>query len=239
MRLHISALSTSLFQPKQNLKDFLLAHIPPLQEGDVLVVTSKIVSLAEGRTLPKSEISKKDLIEREADHVIGEMNHGVILTIKDSLMIASAGIDESNSPDDGYILFPEKPFDSAQKVWEELRAHFKLQNLGIILSDSFTLPLRRGVRGVALSWWGFESLKSLIGQDDLFGRKFTMSTIHLADSLAASGVLVMGEGDRPTPLALIRGAEVKFIEGCDKDVSLMSVENDMYAPLYQDRIKRR
>lgn len=213
------------------LVDALKKHPP--QEGSIVALTSKVVSVAEGRIVPRDSISKTELIRREADVDLGDIALGVRLTIKEGLMIPSAGIDESNSQTGDYLLFPEKPFESARRIWSGLREAFGLENLGVLLTDSRTQPLRWGVTGIALSYWGFDAVESLIGRNDLFGRPLRMTKVNIADALAATAVLMMGESDDSTPLAVIDGARVRFNERPDRSELQIPLEQDLYYPLIE------
>jgi len=181
----------------------------------------------------RSSISKRDLIAREADENLGEVAHGSFLTIKHGLFILSAGIDESNSEDNQYILYPEDPFLSAKNLWLGLRDRWKLKHLGVILTDSHTTPLRRGVTGLALSHWGFRGLKDLVGSPDLFGRKMKMTTVNVADSLAVTATLLMGEANEAQPLAILHGAPVEFVDHVEKTELTMPLAEDLYAPFFK------
>src|SRR5262249_15785873 len=102
--LKVTPIRTEVFRLGERLDEFVLSHLTQLRltEGSILAVTSKIVSLSEGRVVPKESVEKATLIAREADHDLGEIGYGTRLTIKDGLFIASAGIDESNSESGGY-----------------------------------------------------------------------------------------------------------------------------------------
>ena len=198
--MHIQAISTPVFQKNQNLVEFILQHSQGLlKENSLLAVTSKIVSLAEGRTLPKNQISKARLIQKEADHYLGEVEHSTHLTIKHGAMVPSAGIDESNSPTGEYILYPKNPFQSAKQIRQSLKQKLGLKNFGLLITDSHTLPLRPGVVGMALTSVGFEPVRNLTGQPDLFHRPLRMTRINVAQALAAGAVLLMGEGGDQNP----------------------------------------
>ena len=203
----------------------------------VLAVTSKIVSLAENRIVAKSSIEKKDLIEKEADENLGEVGFGCYLTIKQGLFIPSAGIDESNSENGDYILYPENPFLSAENLWKELRNKWKINNLGIIITDSHTTPLRRGVTGIALSYWGFQGLRDMVGSPDLFGRKLQMTTVNLADSLATAATVMMGEANECRPLALLSAPDIQFKEQIDPSEVRMNLAHDLYYPFFKHLLK--
>ncbi len=237
--LSITPIHTSIFHANQSLAAFVMESVPTaaLHEGVIIAVTSKIVSLAENRLVPKSEIEKAKLIDREADYNLGPIGYGSILTVKESLLIASAGIDESNSEAGHYILYPEKPFESARRLHQELRTKWKLDNLGIILTDSRTSPLRLGVTGVSLAYWGFKGLLDKVGSNDLFGRPMQMTKINFADGLASAATLVMGEGDESRPLALISGAEVEFCDSLDPSELRVPLEDDLFYPLFKSHLR--
>jgi dihydrofolate synthase / folylpolyglutamate synthase len=227
---------TSLFRRRQNLLEFVCREIPSdlIQERMVVAVTSKIVSLAEDRVLDRSSVDKEELVRREADLFLGEIGYGCFLTIKEGLFIASAGIDESNAEDGTYILFPENPTKSAHELWTGLRKSWNLKELGIILTDSHTSPLRQGVTGVCLSYWGFHGVRDRIGTPDLFGRSLKMTKMNLADGLAGMAVMVMGEGNESQPLAVISGAPIEFCDEVDSNEIRIPLEQDLYYPLIQN-----
>ncbi len=236
--LNVRALETPFFHLHENLADFIVAAVPRelVREKIVLAVTSKIVSLAEGRIVPKASIDKASLVRREADVFLGEAGYGCMLTIKEGLFIPSAGIDESNSAGGDFILFPAKPFDSARALWGTLRARWGLSELGILLTDSRTFPLRWGVTGVCLSYWGFSAVKSMIGNKDLFGRALQMTKINRADAFAASAVVTMGEGSERRPLAVLSGMECEFTENTDPSELRIPIADDLYMPLFRQLI---
>lgn len=231
MSLVINAIRTCVFKRDESLADFIVQHVSSVQNSMILAVTTKLVSLAEGRLVSKSEIPKRDLIRQEADHDLGPMAYGTILTIKEGLLIASAGIDESNSESGDYILYPRDPFSSAQRLHAELRKRWNIQNLGIILTDSRTTPLRLGVTGVSVAHWGFTALESKVGERDLFGRPLQMTKINIADALSSAAVLMMGEANESTPLAVITGASVHFTDEVNRDELKVRLEDDLYYPL--------
>lgn len=233
--LQVQAIKTNLFHANDNLIDFIMTHIPrkQVQEKMLIAITSKIVSLAEGCLISKNQIDKASLVKKEADVFLGEVGHGCFLTIKENLFIPSAGIDESNSENGDYIVYPKDPSLSAHRIWSTLRKNWEIKNLGIILTDSHTSPLRQGVTGICLSYWGFEPVKNMVGTKDLFGRELQMTKMNLADGLAATAVMVMGEGSESQPLAIITGTDLKFSETCNPKDLHMPLEQDLYYPFFK------
>jgi coenzyme F420-0:L-glutamate ligase len=230
--LKITPIKTAIYREPIDLNTFIFEYVRPyLKERAVIAITSKIVSLAEGRLVPRSEISKVDLVKREADKFLGITKQGVCLTLTQGLLIPSAGIDESNSEDDSFILYPKDPYASAQKIYEGLLQRSGLKELGIILTDSRSSPLRRGVTGFSLAHWGFNPLKDLIGKEDLFGRSMKATLVNLPDSIAAAAVLVMGETSEAQPLAVIEFDGLEFMNGSGKDNLSVSPEDDLYGSL--------
>lgn len=236
----VTPIETDVFTLNEDLSDFIARNVPKehVQEGMVLAVTTKVVSLSEGRVVAKSEVSsKEDLVRSESDTFLGTIAYGTSLTIAKGLLIAAAGIDESNAEGDYYILYPQDPYASARKLWKSLRNKWDIQNLGVILTDSHTTPLRRGVTGIGLSFWGFDPTDDLVGKPDLFGRPFKMTQINHVDALSAAAVYAMGEGTAPQPLAIVSGASLRF---CDEDLRKklsIPLEEDLYFPLLDMALK--
>lgn len=243
--LSARGVTTRILHLGEDLGAFCIEHLEPLVakglvlEGCVLAVTSKIAALAERAIIAKSEATKAEVIAREADYDLGDIGHGVRLTIKDGLFIPSAGIDESNAEGNFYILYPRKPYEVSRDLRHAIIKHFGLKNFGIILTDSHTMPLRRGVTGIGLSYWGFRASVKLVGTEDLFGRAFAMTYINNLDSLAVTAVAVMGEGVESRPLAILHPEGLEFYEGCDRDQLEIAVEEDLYAPIYKNLLQGR
>jgi coenzyme F420-0:L-glutamate ligase len=235
--MKITPYRTRLFREREDLFAFTIAHLPTPRNGAVVVVTSKIAALAEGRVARAAgRRAKAAVIRAESDWAI--RTKYVWLTLKDGVLMASAGVDESNA-DGKLILLPEDSFRAAALLRKRLMAHWRLKRLGVLLTDSRTLPLRAGVTGTALGWAGFKGLRDYRGERDLFGRKFKFSRVNVADSLAAAAVLVMGEGRERTPLALIEDAPVEFAERVRKDEVRIDPADDMYRPFFMGLKRRR
>lgn len=236
--MQIQAIRTHKITPSdQDLLAVLDAYTPVLEEHSVLAITSKIVSLCQGRVAQIGEVDKQKLIESEADYFLSPdaNRYHVTLTVKDNILIPSAGIDESNS-DHHYVLWPEDAQGVANAIRSHLCRRFGRRNLGVLITDSKTTPLRWGVTGVAVAHSGFAALNDYIGRTDLFGRPLRMTKVNVADGLAAAAVLVMGEGDEQTPLALIR--DLPFVHFQDRNPTAqelqslhIALEDDLYAPL--------
>ena len=220
----------------KNILDVVDKYIEHLEEGSIVAVTSKIVAICEGRVVKDSEGNKDQLIKQEAQYFIPrEKNkYHVALTITNNLLTASAGIDESNG-NGYYVLWPKDSFESANKIRAFLRKKFNLKNLGVIITDSKTMPLKWGVTGTAIGYSGFKSLNDLIGTEDIFGRQLVMTKVNIAENLAAAATLLMGEGSEQMPIAVFEDLpSIEFVDNdptADEIDSLkIDIEDDIYEP---------
>lgn len=216
------------------LDQFLPKGIP---EKSVLAVTSKIVSLCEGRVVKMGVANKDDLIFQESEYFLprDENPYNVSITITSNNLVATAGIDESNG-NGNYILWPVDPQASANKIREFLIKKYSLKNVGVIITDSKTIPLRWGVIAVAIAHSGFKALKNYIGTPDIFGRPFQYEQLSIRDTMASAATLVMGEGNEQQPLALFE--ELPFVEFQDhnptkEELAALNIDmdSDIYGPL--------
>jgi coenzyme F420-0:L-glutamate ligase len=229
--MKIKAIKTRIFQPREDLLIFIAKYLPAIPDKSILVITSKIVALAEGRLIKKiNERTKVEIIKKESDFVL--KTKSVSLTIKDGLVMANAGVDESNG--NGWIiLLPKDSYKSAANLRRYFMAKYHLKKLGVIITDSRCLPLRAGITGVALGYAGFKGLKRYQKKLDIFGRPFKYSRVDVADSLATAAVLCMGEGAERQPLALISGAPVEYADWIDKNELKIDIKEDLYGPLFR------
>ncbi len=220
-----------------DLLEIMERYLHEVSEGSIVAVTSKVVALCEGRVVKSDQADKESLIKKEAEFYLprASSKYGVSLTITGGQLVATAGIDESNA--DGYfVLWPEDAQKSANAIRKYLQEKFQIKNLGVIITDSKTTPLRWGVTGTAIAYSGFKPLNDLIGTPDLFGRELKMTKVNILDGLAAAAVLVMGEGIEQTPLAIIE--DTSFVQYSDENPSdeelaslKISIDDDIYAPL--------
>jgi len=236
--MRVTAIKTEkILAGQENIFVVLDRHVKKMREGSVLAITSKIVSLAEGRVIKIGTLDKDKLIEREADFFLPKKvsKYKIIFAIKNGVLTPSAGIDESNAGG-YYVLWPKDPQKIANAVRKYLSKRFRLKKVGVIIIDSKTTPLRWGTSGVAIAHSGFEGLTNYIGKPDLFGRKLQYTKRNIMDGLAASAVLLMGEGAEQTPLAIIEDLPfVKFNASDPSKAELkelkIKLEDDLYAPM--------
>jgi len=217
----------------------------PARGGDVLVVTQKIVSKAEGavvdlRTVTPSaramewadawdrDARQIEVVLREARRIV-RMEHGVLITeTHHGFVCANGGIDASNvGPGSGDVvtLLPRDPDASAARLRAALRGRFGT-DLPVIISDSFGRPWRWGIVDVALGVSGILPLEDLRGQPDADGRVMRTTVRAVADELASAAELVLGK-TAARPVALVRGAHPPLGEGTIRDL-LMAADNDLF-----------
>ena len=234
--MRVKAIKTKIFCEHEDLLKFILRYVKKIPENTVLVVTSKIVALAEGRTAVfQSEKQKIALIKSESTFAM--KTKYTWLTIKDGMVLAAAGIDESNAAGK-LILLPKDSFKAAASIRSALQKKFKLKKLGVLITDSRLLPLRAGVVGVSLGYAGFAGVRNYIGKKDIFGRVLKMSRTDIADSVATAAVLCMGEGSEQQPLALVTDAPVVFTERVNKKELEIDIKEDLYLPLFGSILKK-
>ena len=231
-KMKVQSIKTRIFKENENLFDFILKYIPKVKERDIIVITSKIVALSEGRTAVfKTEKEKEKIIKAESSFAF--KTKFVWLTIKDQMVMANAGIDESNA-NGKIVLLPKNSFSTAQVICNRLKKFYKIKNLGVIISDSAIFPMRTGVLGSAIGYAGFQGVKEYIGKKDIFGRKLEFSSTNLADSLATTATVCMGEGDEQRPLAVIKDAPVVFIKKIKSDEISINPKEDMFFPMIKN-----
>ena len=195
------------------------------KKGDVLVVAQKIVSKAEGRYVDvatvrpseravalAAEVDKDprfvEVVLSEAKRVVRHRPGLLIVEHRLGFVMANAGIDHSNiaAPDDGerVLLLPVDPDGSARALRQHVMEVFGV-GIGVVISDSFGRPWRKGTVGVALGAAGLPAFVDLRGRPDLFGRELLVTETGFADEIAAAAGLLMGQADEAMPMVLVRG----------------------------------
>lgn len=237
----VKAIKThKITQEDRDIFAILDKYIEKPEEGSVIAITSKIISITEGNILKitdsENKEEKEELVKQNSALYLpmASSKYDISFTITNNILSASAGIDESNG-NGYYILWPKDAQSTVNKIREYLTKKFNLQNLGVIITDSKTTPLRWGVTGISLAHSGFSALYDYIGTPDLFGRAFVYEKLNIADSIATAAVLEMGEGSEQTPLAVL--SDIKNIEFQSRnpteeelDSSKISMEDDLFAP---------
>jgi coenzyme F420-0:L-glutamate ligase/coenzyme F420-1:gamma-L-glutamate ligase len=200
-----------------SLQGFVYKH------NDIVVISSKFVSMSEGSIVKLGTIKVKkrakdlanqnhmdaklaELVLRESDYLMSGVP-GFLLAIRDGMIAPNAGIDKSNVPRGYAMLYPRDPFGTAEKLRLKFLAELGIR-VGIVIADSRLMPTRIGTTGVAIGCAGFEPVEDQRGKRDLFGNVLRVTFKATADVIATMGIAVMGESDESTPVAVVRGANV-------------------------------
>ena len=247
---------TPLITVDSDLESVLINALDrPLQNGDVVCVASKVIAIAQQRLVKLSQVEISDqarrlpplvhpedpaarlalaeLVVREADHIFPHENAFVYLTLKDHALVANAGIDLSNVPPGFAVLWPADPWSWADEFRHQLMSQFNLSQLGVIVTDSHLSPLRRGVTGMAVAFSGIVGIQSAIGVEDLYGRPLAFTEKAVAHDLACTAVLMSGEANESSPLAIIEDAPVKYTDKPFDPLQLMiDPAIDIFAAIY-------
>ena len=236
MKLEFLPIKTrAICPPKDDIYDIL--DDLELKDGDIVFITSKIMAIHQGRTMKTSEITKEELIRREAERYLPYVNETgdfhVNLTVTQNVLIPAAGIDESNA--NGYYVMWPKDIDGLCREFREyLMKKNWLKNLGVIATDSHTTPLRWGVTGITIGLAGVEPLNDIRGKEDLFGREMHVTKVDLIDPLTSMAVLLMGESNESTPIVILRDYKgIKFSDNGSMEDFKIEPEMDLYRPLIE------
>lgn len=185
---------------------------PGLADGDVVVVTSKVVSKAEGRVVPvdaDDPLSHKPVVEAEAVRVLRRRGDLVITETRHGFVCANAGVDLSNVARGFAVLLPEDPDRSARRLRDGLRARAGVE-VGVVVSDTFGRTWRRGVTDVAIGTAGVATVVDLRGTKDAYGRELMVTEVCVADEVASAAELVMGKSTG-IPAAVVRGLDESYL----------------------------
>jgi len=190
----------------------LIAERAELRSGDVVVVTQKVVSKAEGRLEavdPDDPLSHKVLVERESVRVLRRRGELIVSETAHGFVCANAGVDLSNVERGWAALLPVDPDRSARRIRDGLRARAGV-DVAVIVSDTFGRTWRRGVTDVAIGCAGVAAIVDLRGTTDALGRELQVTEVCVADELAAAADLVMGKAAE-VPVAVIRGVDPTWL----------------------------
>ena len=213
-----------------------------LQDKDIVIITQRIVSKAEGRVVRLSDVlpspfarqiaalydkdaRQVELVLRESKRIV-RMDRGIIIAeTRHGFICANAGVDTSNTGEDLASLLPEDPDASAERVRQRLKERLGV-DVAVIITDTFGRPWREGITNVAIGAAGIAPLLSYLGQTDPYGYTLKATVVAVIDELAAAAELVMGKVER-IPVAVIRGYD--YAEGCEGAKALVrEPEKDMF-----------
>jgi coenzyme F420-0:L-glutamate ligase / coenzyme F420-1:gamma-L-glutamate ligase len=215
-----------------------------LKENDVIVITHKIISKAEGKTIDlakivPSEESQKissythkdariiELIISQSNEVVKIERDIIITETKHGFVCANAGIDASNvgKLSNHVILLPDDPDKSARKIRKDIISRTNV-NVGIIISDTFGRPFRKGQVNMAVGLAGVDPIKSYIGKTDMYGNILKVTEIAIADEISSAAELVMGKSSR-VPVAIVRGYDFTFYDSSISRI-IRSKKDDLF-----------
>jgi coenzyme F420-0:L-glutamate ligase/coenzyme F420-1:gamma-L-glutamate ligase len=199
-------------RPGDDLAGLLAAAIDDLQDGDVIVVTQKVVSKAEAQLVPidpNDPESKAKIVEGESVRVLRRRGDLVISETRHGFICANAGVDLSNVENGWAALLPENPDRSARRIRDALRHRLEV-DVAIIISDTFGRVWRRGLTDVAIGCAGIQPVVDLRGTTDGYGRELEVTEVCVVDELAAAAELVMGKATG-TCAAVVRGIEPAWL----------------------------
>jgi coenzyme F420-0:L-glutamate ligase / coenzyme F420-1:gamma-L-glutamate ligase len=204
-----------------------------VQDGDILVISSKFAAISEGRLIDLSKVKIEDkakllaekyrlepalaqLVLEESDLILGGI-HGFVLSVVSGTLAPNAGIDKSNVPKGWVIQYPIDPFGTVKDLRKLLlqkasQEGDNLRRLGVVLSDSRVTPTRLGTIGVAVAYAGLKPTIDMRGTPDLLGNNLAVTLRAAVDQLASAAQLVMGESNEGKPVVIIRGFEEAFSE---------------------------
>ncbi|MDP4641951.1 MAG: coenzyme F420-0:L-glutamate ligase [Ilumatobacteraceae bacterium] len=200
-------------KPDDQLGDIIVAACRnepngPLLDGDVLVVTQKVVSKAEGQLVaidPTNPLSHKQLVEDEAVRIVRRRGDLIITETKHGFVCANSGVDLSNVERGQAALLPKDSDRSARRIRDIVRAQLGVE-VGVIVSDTFGRAWRKGLTDVAIGVAGIAAVVDLRGTADALGRVMQVTEVAIADELASAAELVMGKSSG-IPVAVVRGAD--------------------------------
>ncbi len=206
----------------------MIAGGAELANGDVVVVTQKVVSKAEGRVVDLDpEVGHKPLVEAESVRVLRRRGDLVISETTHGFVCANAGVDLSNVAEGTAALLPVAPDRSARRIRDALRRHVGVE-VAVVVSDTFGRPWRRGVTDVAIGCAGLRPVIDLRGTTDALGRELQVTEVAIVDELASAAELVMGKAEN-VPVAVVRGVDPSwFGEGGVVDNVVRDHSEDLF-----------
>ena len=214
-----------------------------IQNNDIVVVTHKIVSKAEGRIVDLAQVkpSRKairmakehdkdprvmELILKESTQILRAKNGIIISETKHGFVCANAGVDQSNVKDGMAVLLPVAPDESASRIQDTIKKKIG-KEIAVIITDTFGRTFRNGQTNVAIGIAGINPIKSYVGTYDMYGRKLRVTEIAVADEIASAAELVMGKAEG-TPVAIVRGYIFEKASRASVKSLLRAKERDLF-----------
>ncbi|MEU4569362.1 coenzyme F420-0:L-glutamate ligase [Micromonospora sp. NPDC023956] len=218
-----------------DLAALIATAAPWLRDGDVLVVTSKVVSKAEGRLVdvpadgPERAAARDEVLAAETARVVATRGATRIVQTHHGFVLASAGIDASNVEKTRLVLLPEDPDASARALRTALRERYDV-DVAVIVSDTMGRPWRNGLTDVALGVAGLPAIRDHRGEIDPYGNELHVTQMAVVDELAGAGELIKGKCDQ-VPVAVVRGYLTGngAVDGPGARVLVRDAEQDLFS----------
>jgi len=245
--MQLFGISTKLIRHGDNMVDVILDAIKKqgleIKDKDLLAIASKAVAVAQNRLVKVSSIEPSEkakvlaekyelepgfveVVLREAEKVYGGVTK-TLLTLKNNMLVANAGVDRKNAPEGYAILWPRNPFESAEEIRREILAKTG-RHVGVLIIDSRITPLRMGTTALAIGVSGFEPIRDCRVGRDLYSKRVNITRHALADDLASTAHLIMGETTARIPAVLIRNAPVTFGEKANLKPMIIPAERCLF-----------
>jgi coenzyme F420-0:L-glutamate ligase len=246
--MQLFGIHTELIQPGDDIVSIILKGAGEqklrIDSGDILAIASKAIAIAQNRikslrSVKPSNKAKKlavkydlepnfvEIVLQEAEKVYGGAPRA-LLTLKEHILTANAGVDHKNTPNGYAALWPNDVFKTAEKMRSEILVRTG-KSIGVLIVDSRVTPLRMGTTGLALAVAGFEPVRDDRGEKDLYDRSILITRHALADDLASAAHLIMGESDEKTPAVLIKSAPVKPADKVKPSSLIIPAEQCLFA----------
>jgi len=246
--MQLFGIHTTLLQTGDDIVSIILKAAErqklKIDDGDILAIASKAVATVQNRlkrlnSVQPSEKVKKiakkydlepnfvEIVLQEAEEVYGGVSKA-LLTLKNDILTANAGVDQKNAPKGYVTLWPRSPHKTAEKIRKQLFERTG-KRVGVLIVDSRVTPLRMGTTGIAIGISGFEPMKDHRTERDIYGKTISITRHALADDLASAAHLMMGESNEQIPAVLIKDAPVKLSEKADASVMIISKDQCLFA----------
>ncbi|MDO5844431.1 MAG: coenzyme F420-0:L-glutamate ligase [Methanocorpusculum sp.] len=245
----VYGISTGLLKFGDNFVDRIISALKDtdakkIEDGDIIIFAESPLATTEGRIVKLNEIvpSQKaieygrkykmderlaEIVLRESDEIVGGVC-GYLLARRGNLYLPNAGVDESNAPSGYVTLLPKDADESAKRLRDEIREKTG-KDTAVLVIDSRTHAMRMGVCGVAIGVSGILPVTDERGKKDLFGHELHVTRRAVADNLASSAELLMGESNEGVPAVLVRGYD--FIKSEDAKIEFIAPEDDLFLGL--------
>jgi coenzyme F420-0:L-glutamate ligase/coenzyme F420-1:gamma-L-glutamate ligase len=221
-----------------SLTALIVTHAPELRDGDVLVVTSKVVSKAEGQIV---DVDRELAIDAETVRVVARRGDTRIVATRHGFVMAAAGVDASNVTKGDVVVLPVDSDASARRIRDGIRSLAGI-NVGVVISDTFGRPWRVGVTDAAVGFAGLEAFEDLRGTVDPYGNELRVTLTCTVDELAAAADLVKGKANG-VPVAIVRGLAVvlppQTLDGQGISEVVRPIDEDLFSLGTRDVLRAR